>query len=60
VPDTHGAGITATYSGDALYNGASGSYPCSAASGDVGGTVPATLALTLGAPLTFTLSTTQP
>ncbi|WP_028067583.1 alpha/beta hydrolase-fold protein [Solirubrobacter soli] len=53
VSSTNGAGITATYSGDALYNASSAFYPFSAASGDVGGTVPATLALTLGAPASF-------
>jgi enterochelin esterase-like enzyme len=53
VTSTGGPGITATYSGDALYNASSGSYPYSAAAGDVGGTVPATLSLTLGAPASF-------
>jgi len=53
VSSTNGPGITATYSGDAFYNASNGSYPYSAASGGVGGTMPATLSLTLGAPASF-------
>jgi hypothetical protein len=53
VSNTNGPGITATYSGDAFYTASNGSYPYSASSGGVGGTVPATLSLTLGAPASF-------
>jgi enterochelin esterase-like enzyme len=56
VPDTQGASsVTATYSGDAFYNASSGSASYEAASGSqgAGGSVPATLALTLGAPASF-------
>jgi enterochelin esterase-like enzyme len=47
--------VTVSYSGDALYNASSGSvtYAAASTSGTVGGSVPATLALTLGAPATF-------
>jgi enterochelin esterase-like enzyme len=56
VPSTSGAGaVTASYSGDTLYNASRGSaaYSASSVDGTVGGTVPATLSLTLGAPVTF-------
>jgi enterochelin esterase-like enzyme len=56
VPSTLGAAaVTATYSGDAFYNTSNGSVPFESTSptGGVGGSVPATLSLTLGAPATF-------
>ena len=56
VPDTGGAAsVTASYSGDALYNAGTGTAAYSADSADTtaGGTVAATLALTLGAPASF-------
>jgi hypothetical protein len=56
VPNTlGGTTITARYSGDAFYNASvsSTAYAATSASSAVGGTVPATLALTLGAPATF-------
>src|SRR3954452_2634187 len=47
--------VTASYSGDALYNASSGAatYAASSSDGGVGGSVPATLSLTLGAPASF-------
>jgi len=56
VPSTAGAAeITATYSGDAFYNASKGSaaYAASSGNGTVGGSVPATLSLTLGTPAEF-------
>jgi enterochelin esterase-like enzyme len=56
VPDTLGAtAITARYSGDAFYNASTSStaYEASSTPGAVGGSVPATLSLTLGTPATF-------
>ncbi len=56
VPDTGGAtSVTATYSGDALYNPSSGSatLESTSASTSVGGDVPATLSLMLGPPASF-------
>jgi enterochelin esterase-like enzyme len=56
VTDTGGAAsVTASYSGDALYNASTGTaaYAADSADGGAGGTVPATLALTLGAPASF-------
>ena len=56
VPDTAGAtSVTASYSGDALYNASTVSSPYSAtsATGGAAATVPATLSLALGAPASF-------
>jgi hypothetical protein len=56
VPSTAEAtSITATYSGDRFYNASTGTaaYESSSSTGTVGGTVPATLALTLGTPAAF-------
>jgi hypothetical protein len=54
VTSTNGGGaVVATYSGDAFYNGSSGSIPYQAIGGGVSGTVPATLSLTLGPAATF-------
>ena len=50
--DLAGAGgVTAAYSGDALYNASTATLPV--AGGTVSGSVPATLSLTLGAPASF-------
>jgi hypothetical protein len=56
LPVTAASGTaTVAYSGDALYNASSGSatYAASSTGGAVGGSVPATLALTLAGPATF-------
>ena len=56
IPVTTAAGTVAvSYSGDALYNASSGStvYAASSATGAVGGSVPATLSLSLGAAASF-------
>ena len=56
IPVTTASGlVTASYSGDALYNASTGSatYAASSANGAVNGSVPATLALTLGTPAAF-------
>jgi enterochelin esterase-like enzyme len=56
VADTGGAAsVTAAYSGDPLYNASTGTAAYSADSADTtaGGSVAATLALTLGAPASF-------
>jgi hypothetical protein len=56
VPDTGGApAVTASYSGDALYNASTGTvaYSADSAESTAGGSVSATLALTLGAPASF-------
>ena len=56
VPSTAGASdVSATYSGDAFYNPSTGStaYEAASAQQSAGGSVPATLALTLGAPAGF-------
>jgi enterochelin esterase-like enzyme len=56
VPDTGGAAsVTASYSGDALYNASSGTaaYSADSVDGGASGSVPATLALTLGGPASF-------
>ncbi|MDA0168390.1 Ig-like domain repeat protein [Solirubrobacter taibaiensis] len=56
VPSTVGASsVTASYGGDTLYNASSGStaYSASSTNGTVGGSVPATLSLSLGAPASF-------
>jgi enterochelin esterase-like enzyme len=47
--------VTASYSGDALYNPSSGSatYAASSTDGGIAGSVPATLSLTLGTPAAF-------
>src|SRR4051812_31990981 len=47
--------VTAVYSGDQLYNPSTGSvaYEATSVDGGAGASVPATLALTLGAPATF-------
>ncbi|MDA0168392.1 Ig-like domain repeat protein [Solirubrobacter taibaiensis] len=56
IPSTAGASsITATYSGDSLYNtsAATAAYAATSTTGTVGGTVSATLSLTLGTPASF-------
>ncbi|MDA0168389.1 alpha/beta hydrolase-fold protein [Solirubrobacter taibaiensis] len=56
VPSTAGASaVTATYSGDTLYNASSGSaaYSATSTTGSVGGTVGATLSLSLGSSAAF-------
>jgi hypothetical protein len=56
VPSTLGsASITATYSGDTLYNTSNGSaaYEASSTTGPVSGSVGATLSLSLGTPAAF-------
>jgi enterochelin esterase-like enzyme len=56
VPDTGGAAsVTASYSGDPLYNPSTGTaaYSADSAGTAAGGTVAATLALSLGAPASF-------
>jgi enterochelin esterase-like enzyme len=56
IPVSSAAGtLTATYGGDTLYNASTGTatYAASSSNGDVGGSVPATLSLTLGTPATF-------
>ncbi|MDA0168388.1 Ig-like domain repeat protein [Solirubrobacter taibaiensis] len=56
LPATIGySAVTVTYSGDTLYNASSQSatYAPSSVEGTVGGTVPATLSLTLGTPGSF-------
>src|SRR4051794_30688267 len=56
IPVTAASGtISVSYSGDALYTASSGSvtYAASSTGGTVSGSVPATLALTVGAPASF-------